>query len=70
MITLAIQPVIHGAKKHSGDMVEDVICANALHVASQIRSATPILAESVQNGKVTVVAAKYNLKTGVVEMLQ
>ena len=69
IIASAIQPAIHDLKKHSSDIVEDVVHANSLNVARQIRSATPILAEYVQNGKVTVVAATYDLQTGVVEML-
>ncbi len=69
LIAFAIQPAITNVKNHSGDSVEDVVRANAINVAEQIRSAKPLLAEYVQNGKVTIIAAKYDLQTGVVEML-
>jgi len=69
LIASAIQPAINGMKIHTGDIVEDAVRANAINVAEQIRSATPILAEYSKKGKVTVVAARYHLQTGLVEML-
>jgi carbonic anhydrase len=68
-IASAIQPAVNGVKNFAGDIVEHAVHANALNVAEQIRSASPILTEFIQNGKVTVVAAKYHLQTGLVEIL-
>ena len=43
--------------------------AQALDVARQLQEAEPILAERVQSGKLKIVAARYDLDSGKIEML-
>jgi carbonic anhydrase len=51
------------------DPVENAVRAQALDVAAQLQTAEPILAERVQSGKLKIVAARYDLDTGKVELL-
>jgi carbonic anhydrase len=43
--------------------------AQALDVAKQLQDAKPILAERVRSGKLKIVAARYDLDSGKIEML-
>jgi carbonic anhydrase len=65
----AIEPAVEQTKGKPGDPVENAVRAQALDVAKQLREATPILAERVQSGKLKIVAARYDLDTGKVEVL-
>jgi carbonic anhydrase len=65
----AIEPAIKQTKGKPGDPVENAVRAQALDVAAQLRSTQPILAERVQAGKLKIVAARYDLDTGKVELL-
>ncbi len=68
-IVEAIQPAVDKVKGQSGDAVDNAVRANALMVAEQLAAAGPILSESVKAGKLMVVAARYDLDTGTVEIL-
>jgi carbonic anhydrase len=53
-----------------GDLVDNAVRANAKMVAEQLRSSQPVLSELANAGALKIVAARYDLDTGVVELLQ
>jgi carbonic anhydrase len=65
----AIEPAVEQTKGKPGDPVENAVRAQAIDVAKQLQDAEPILAERVQSGKLKIVAARYDLDTGKVELL-
>ena len=65
----AIEPAVEQTKGKPGDAVENAVRAQALDVAKQLREAEPILAERVRTGRLKIVAARYDLDTGKVEVL-
>jgi carbonic anhydrase len=65
----AIQPAVKQTKGKPGDPVENAVRAQALDVAQQLQKAKPILAERAEAGKLKIVAARYDLGTGKVELL-
>jgi carbonic anhydrase len=64
-----IRLAMEKAKGKPGDLAENVMRANAGMVAEQLRSSEPILGELVKHGKLKIVAARYDLDSGVVELL-
>lgn len=68
-VVKAIQPAVEKVKDQSGDKVDNAVKANALMVAEQLQKSEPILAEKVKAGKLKIVAARYDLDSGLVEML-
>lgn len=66
----AIEPVVADALRAGGDVLDNAVRLNALHVAHQIETSEPILSEFVHEEKLTVVAARYDLDTGEVEWLE
>jgi len=66
----AIEPIVADALRAGGDTLDNAVRLNALHVAQQIETSEPILAGFVQEEKLTVVAARYDLDTGEVEWLE
>lgn len=69
LIAAAIQSAVNASKSLAGDPVENAVHANALSVAAQLRCSKPILAQFVNNGNLKIVATKYDLETGNVELL-
>jgi len=69
-IAAAIRPAVDCVKGQPGDLVENAIRANCLQVAKQLRQSKPVLVELVNNGKLKIVAAWYDLETGIVELLE
>jgi len=65
----AIEPAVRQTKGQPGDAVENAVRAQALDVAAQLQNAGPILKEAVQSGKLTIVAALYDLHSGKVSIL-
>ena len=65
----AIEPAVKQTKGNPGDPVENAVRAQALDVAKQLQEAEPILAERVQSGKLKIVAARYDLDTGKIDLL-
>lgn len=68
-IVRAIAPAVERAKAETGDLTDNSIRANALLVADQIKSSKPILSEMIQNGKIEVVSAYYDIDSGKVTIL-
>jgi carbonic anhydrase len=68
-IVASLNPAVSMAKKKEGDPIAHAIRINAKLSASALAQTDPILAEWAKHGKIKVVAALYNLETGVVEFL-
>jgi carbonic anhydrase len=69
-VVKAIQPAVAETKGQPGDPVENAVRANALHIAKLLRASTPVLVGCVKAGKLKIVAARYDLDTGWVEILE
>jgi carbonic anhydrase len=65
----ALQPAVAGNKDPHGDPVEGAMRANIELTAAQLRESGPVLAKLVEEGALKVVGARYDLDTGVVEMV-
>ncbi len=65
-----IQPAVDRAKTQSGDLINNSIRENALLMAGQLRSSEPLLAKLVKAGKLEVLAARYDLDSGKVDLLK
>jgi len=68
-ITSAIQPAIYQVKDGPGDILNKASKANAKIIAERLKNSKPFLFEAVKAGKLKIVAAYYDLYTGVVEIL-
>lgn len=64
-----VAPIIPAVKglKGSEDLVSRAVRANVQRVVSRVKSAKPILAKAVADGKVKVAGAIYDLKSGKVD---
>ncbi len=65
----AIVPAATDLKGHAGDYVDAVVRENAKRAAHRIANDSEIVKELVAAGKVKVVAARYDLDTGAVEII-
>lgn len=68
-IVKAISPALEKAKGLDGDLTDNTIRANAALVVSQIKSSAPILSKKVEEGKIKVVGAYYNIESGKVDFI-
>ncbi|MBI5471843.1 MAG: carbonic anhydrase [Ignavibacteriae bacterium] len=66
----AIAPAVEKVRGKGGDELDNAVKLNARLVAEQLRASKPILAEQVAKKKIKIVAARYDLDTGVVEFLE
>ena len=64
-----IQPAVEKAKAQGGDLVDHAIDVNVADVVAQLKTSHPTLAEMVEQGKIQVRGARYNLDTGRVKLL-
>ncbi len=64
----AIQPAVDRAKNESGDLLDNAVRANIRLVVEQLKSSMPV-AEFVQDDRLNVVGAQYNLDHGAVEII-
>ncbi|MFC1891283.1 carbonic anhydrase [Thermodesulfobacteriota bacterium] len=69
-LTSAIQPVVNKVKGNDGNLADNVVRENALMVAEQIKENGSGFKELIADGKLLVVAACYDMETGLVEILQ
>ncbi len=65
----AIQPAVDKVRDMDGNLTDNAAREVARMTADQLRTSQPILADLVAQGKVKVVAAFYDLETGVVDLL-
>lgn len=68
-LTKAIGPAVERVKGKPGDPVDSAVRANVEMVVEQLKTSKPILAELIHEGKLKVAGARYDLDTGVVELL-
>ena len=68
-IAAAIHPSLDEAKDKPGNLINNAAKINAKMIAEKLSSSVSILAERVNTGKLKVVAAFYDLYTGVVEVV-
>jgi carbonic anhydrase len=64
----AIQPAVDRAKTEPGDLLDNAVRANIQLVVQQLKSSLPV-AEFVQQDRLNVVGAQYNLDRGAIEMI-
>lgn len=69
-ITDDLAPVLEKVKDLPGDKVDNAVRANAQRAAEILTHVEPFLKEAVSNKNVTVIAARYELATGKVEILK
>ena len=67
--TAPIQTAIKNVKDQEGDLVDNAAKEVATMIASQIASSQPIIGDIAKAGKVKVIPAYYDLKTGEVSLL-
>jgi len=68
-LTAAIQPSLDEVKDKPGDLINNAAKVNAKMIAEKLSLSAPIMAENVNTGKLKIVAAFYDLDTGVVEVI-
>ncbi|MBK9577464.1 MAG: carbonic anhydrase [Fibrobacterota bacterium] len=64
-----LKPAVDGTKSQPGDKVDNAVRENAKRMAAELANMDPILREKVKEGKLKVVAMRYDLDTGSVELL-
>ena len=64
-----IKPAVTLAKKETGDPMTNAIRINAIDGAETLKKLNPIVAPAVKAGKVKIVAAVYDLRTGKVTLV-
>lgn len=64
-----IIPSVKAVLKQPGDLVDNAVRENAKRTAKKIATKSPIISGLVKEGKVKVVAARYDLEKGKVEFL-
>lgn len=65
----AIEPAVQAVAHEAGDKIDNVVRTNARFVAFRLAKTGPILAKAVLSGELRVVAARYDLETGKIELL-
>ena len=68
-LTAAIRPALDRTRGQSGDRVNNTARANATMISETLKISTPVLSERVNKGTLLIVAAFYNLDTGLVEIM-
>jgi carbonic anhydrase len=68
-ITTAIAPAVKAAAGQPGDPVENTLRAHVARLVAELRQTEPILAPAVAEGRVRVVGARYDLVSGLVEVI-
>jgi carbonic anhydrase len=68
-ITAHIHPVVQLARQQTGDLLENSVQINAQMAAVQLLSYSTIIEKSVQKKKLRIIAACYDLQTGIVKII-
>lgn len=68
-IVKALEPAVAASKSQGGDSVDNAVRSNVQLVTRQIAGAVPILSERAKSGKLKVLGARYDLDTGLVELV-
>ncbi len=69
-IVESISPAVASVKDLPGDKVDHAVRANARRAADSLHKCEPFLTPAIRAGKVKVVAARYDLSTGQIEVLR
>ncbi|MBD0310606.1 MAG: carbonic anhydrase, partial [Microcoleus sp. T1-bin1] len=67
-LTEAIMPAVENSKNQAGDQVENAVKANIRLQANRLK-ASPVIDQLIQEGKLKIVGAYYDLDTAAVEIL-
>ena len=67
-LTAAIQPAVESTRNQAGDRVENACKANAILQANRLK-ASPVISDLINQNRMRVVPAYYDLDTGAVEIL-
>lgn len=65
----AIRPAVEASKGMPGDPLDNAMRANVAMVTRKLKASKPILAGAVEEHKVRVVGARYDLDSGAVEVI-
>jgi len=65
----AIQPAVDQASEMDGDLLDNAVKQHGSMMAAELRASPPLLAPLVGSGKLGIVAAHYDLVSGVVKVL-
>jgi carbonic anhydrase len=68
-VTQAIAPAVKEAAQHPGDLLENTLRAHAALVVDALRRTQPVLAPAAEAGRLRVVGARYDLNSGLVEVI-
>lgn len=68
-IVKALEPAVTASKSQGGDSVDNAVRSNVQLVTKQIAGAVPILSERAKSGRLKVLGARYDLDTGLVELV-
>jgi carbonic anhydrase len=68
-IVRMIAPAVEKAKTQSGDLTDNAIRANVELVVDAVRSSKPILTKALEQGKVKIVGAYYDIEKGKVDII-
>jgi carbonic anhydrase len=69
-VTDSIAPAVEQSKNLPGDKVDNAIRANAQRSAEMLTHMEPVLQEAVAHTNLLIVAARYDLDTGKIELLK
>jgi len=68
-IVKTIAPAVEKAKAQSGDLTDNAIRANIELVADTVKASKPIITKALEQGKVKIVGAYYDIESGKVEFI-
>jgi len=64
-----IEPAVRQARKKPGDLLDNAVRENVRLGVANLKSSEPILAEAVRHGAVRIIGGRYDLETGVVDVI-
>lgn len=68
-VVTTIKPAVEKAKGEKGDLLHNSIISNVRIGVNKLETSDPVIAKMVKEGKVKVVGANYDLKTGEVKLV-
>ena len=68
-IVTTIKPAVEAVKGQPGDLLHNSILSNVRMGVNKLNGSVPVIADMVKEGKVKIVGANYDLKTGEVKIV-
>lgn len=65
-----LRPAVEAAAGRPGDLLPNAVAENISRTVAHLRTLGPVLADLVASGKVSVVGAHYDLKSGLVTLVE